>query len=76
MKRAQTEIDDHAIGSYIISMTESAADLLEVLYLMKCTGLFSAGQLRSQSGVDIVPLFETTRDLDGGALGDGASLHQ
>ena len=63
MKRAQTEIDDRAIGSYIISMTESAADLLEVLYLMKCTGLFSSGQLQSQSAVDIVPLFETTKDL-------------
>ncbi len=63
MKRAQTEIDDRAIGSYIISMTESAADLLEVLYLMKCTGLFSVGHVHGQSSIDIVPLFETTTDL-------------
>lgn len=63
MKRAQTEIDDHAIGSYIISMTESADDVLEVLYLMKCTGLFSVDQLQARSTVDIVPLFETTKDL-------------
>ena len=63
MKRAQTEIDDHAIGSYIISMTESAADILEVLYLMKSTGLFAAGFGEMRSAVDIVPLFETTTDL-------------
>src|SRR5450759_2701073 len=34
IKRAQTEIDEHAIRSYVISMTDSAVDLLEVLYLM------------------------------------------
>jgi phosphoenolpyruvate carboxylase len=56
IKRAQTEIDERAIRSYVISMTESASDVLDVLYLMKCTGVFGA--------VDIVPLFETTKDLD------------
>jgi phosphoenolpyruvate carboxylase len=30
---------------------------------MKCTGLFSVGQPHARSAVDIVPLFETTRDL-------------
>jgi len=64
IKRAQTEIDEHAVRSYIISMTESAADVLEVLYLMKCTGLFSMSPHRTSSSLDIVPLFETTKDLD------------
>ena len=63
MKRAQTEIDEHAIRSYVISMTNSAADMLEVLYLMKCTGLFSASDRQTISAFDIVPLFETTKDL-------------
>ncbi len=44
-----------SIGSYIISMTESESDLLEVLLLMSDSGLF--GQL------DLVPLFETVDDL-------------
>ncbi len=56
IKRAQTEIDERAIRSYAISMTESVNDVLDVLYLMKCTGVFGA--------IDIVPLFETTKDLD------------
>jgi phosphoenolpyruvate carboxylase len=64
IKRAQTEIDEHAVRSYIISMTESAADVLEVLYLMKCTGLFSTDTRQTASSLDIVPLFETTKDLD------------
>jgi phosphoenolpyruvate carboxylase len=64
IKRAQTEIDEHAVRSYVISMTESAADVLEVLYLMKCTGLFSTDSRQTTSSLDIVPLFETTKDLD------------
>lgn len=56
IKRAQTEIADRSIHSYVISMTEYASDVLDVLYLMKCTGVFGA--------VDIVPLFETQKDLD------------
>ncbi|MGA7160460.1 MAG: phosphoenolpyruvate carboxylase [Bacteroidota bacterium] len=64
IKRAQTEIDEQAIRSYVISMTESPADVLEVLYLMKCTGLFSTSSQQTASSIDIVPLFETTKDLD------------
>ena len=63
IKRAQTEIDEQAIRSYVISMTESAVDVLEVLYLMKCTGLFSADDRQARSAFDIVPLFESTKDL-------------
>ena len=59
--RALTEIDHRAIRSYIISMTESAADVLEVLFLMKLTGLYSSQEKRS--AINIVPLFETIGDL-------------
>ena len=63
IKRAQTEIDEHAIRSYVISMTESETDVLEVLFLMKCTGLFLIDRQPAASSIDIVPLFETTKDL-------------
>jgi len=63
IKRALDEIDHRAIRSYIISMTESAADVLEVLFLMKLTGLYSPD--KNFSGLNIVPLFETIGDLRG-----------
>ncbi|MFZ4619361.1 MAG: phosphoenolpyruvate carboxylase [Bacteroidota bacterium] len=63
VKKGLEEIDRRAVRSYIISMTESPADVLEVLFLMKLTGLYSAkGQY---SGLNIVPLFETIGDLRG-----------
>ncbi len=61
INRALHEIDDRAIRSYIISMTESAADVLEVLFLMKLTGLTSLE--KGYSKLNIVPLFETIGDL-------------
>lgn len=63
IKRAIDVIGPDAIRSYIISMTESAADVLEVLYLMKLTGLFDPAD--SYSALEIVPLFETIGDLRG-----------
>ncbi len=47
--------DRHAFGSYIISMTNSVSDVLEVLWLMR---------LMDCAVLDIVPLFETIDDLD------------
>ncbi|MFA6467839.1 MAG: phosphoenolpyruvate carboxylase [Bacteroidota bacterium] len=61
VKKALTEIDPRAVRSYIISMTESPADVLEVLFLMKLTGLSSMKERRSM--LNIVPLFETIGDL-------------
>ncbi len=61
IKRALDEIDPNAVRSYVISMTESPADVLEVLFFMKLTGLYSGPQERS--ALDIVPLFETIGDL-------------
>ncbi len=68
IKRAQAEVDEQAIGSYIVSMTESAADLLAVLFLMKCTGLFSIDGNRTVSSLNIVPLFESKSALDAAPL--------
>ncbi len=47
--------DLQAFGSYIISMTNSVSDVLEVLWLMRLTHC---------AVMDIVPLFETIDDLD------------
>ncbi len=47
--------DSRALGCYVISMTHGVSDLLEVLWLMRLTG---------SDALDIVPLFETIRDLD------------
>jgi phosphoenolpyruvate carboxylase len=54
-----------AIGSYIVSNTDSAADLLEVLLLMKEVGLSRAGG--SEAQLRIVPLFESGDALSGAA---------
>jgi phosphoenolpyruvate carboxylase len=67
MKRALTEISPKAIRSYVISMTSSTADLLEVLYLMKLVGLLDVVKPEWASALDIVPLFETIADLRGAA---------
>lgn len=53
---AQKNIDPNAMQTYIISMTESVSNLLEILLLMKNANLF--GKL------DLVPLFETVDDLN------------
>ncbi|MEM7739060.1 MAG: phosphoenolpyruvate carboxylase, partial [Deinococcota bacterium] len=51
----QTRFGKHATGSYIVSMTDGASDVLEVLLLAKQAGLRE---------VDPVPLFETVDDLN------------
>lgn len=58
---AVTERHRGAIQSYIVSGTEGAADLLEVLLLMKETSLASAGG--AQAMLRIVPLFESGASL-------------
>ena len=44
-----------AVGSYVVSMTETPSDVLEVLVLAKQAGF---------SELDVTPLFETIRDLE------------
>jgi phosphoenolpyruvate carboxylase len=57
IRRAHQEIGPLSIQSYVISMTTSVSNVLEVLLLAKDANLF--GQL------DVVPLFETIEDLQG-----------
>lgn len=51
----QAEIGPEATGSYVVSMTEGASDVLEVLVLAKQAGV---------AAIDATPLFETQADLD------------
>lgn len=54
--------DPEAIGIYIVSMTHTISDLLEVMLLAKEVGLWDdPGRLSCP--LDIVPLFETIDDL-------------
>ncbi|MGH7800184.1 MAG: phosphoenolpyruvate carboxylase [Thermodesulfobacteriota bacterium] len=62
VKRFLEEISKDAIDTYIVSMTESASDVLEVLLLAKETGLYFADKVII-SRLNIVPLFETIDDF-------------
>ncbi len=58
-----------AVRAYIVSMTHSVSDMLEVLLMMKETGLFRLGDAdgpAAESGLDVVPLLETIDDLERG----------
>ena len=53
----------HAIGSYIVSLTQSVSDLLEV-YVLACeAGLIIKENGKIYSLINVVPLFETIEDL-------------
>ena len=54
----------HALRHYIISHTEDVSDLLEVMVLMKETGLLRGfGTAQGRSRLIVSPLFETIADL-------------
>ncbi|TYP67375.1 phosphoenolpyruvate carboxylase [Paenibacillus methanolicus] len=62
--RAQQEFGRNCIHSYLISMTQGASDMLEVMVFAKEVGLFrieAGGKVRST--IQSVPLFETIDDL-------------
>ena len=63
-RRMRDQFGRDAIRHYIISHTEAASDLLEVLLLQKEVGLLR-GTLDQQATADliVVPLFETIEDL-------------
>jgi phosphoenolpyruvate carboxylase len=50
-----------AHGAYVVSMTRSAADMLEVFLLAREVGLYTPG---AALPFDVVPLFETLADLE------------
>ncbi len=60
---AQRQHAPESVGSYIISMTDSVSDVLEVLLLLKEAGLWRIESESVASGFDVAPLFETIDDL-------------
>ncbi len=61
VKRLQEEFGSRICNSYVISMSHSVSDLLEVLLLAKEMGLIDQGS--NKSNLLVVPLFETVEDL-------------
>ena len=57
-------IDPDSISSYIVSMTHAKSDILEVLFLAKLTGVLDYQDGKMNSGLHIVPLYETINDLE------------
>ena len=65
-RRAIDEITPKALGTYIVSMTRDASDILAPLVLAKQAGLVrNAGKAgKSRLFLPVAPLFETIDDLD------------
>lgn len=72
---AKKTISKDILKSVIVSMTTTASDLLAVLYLAYCSGLWQKGKVKTtengeciikdgKSGIFITPLFETIEDLE------------
>ncbi|HET6569805.1 MAG TPA: phosphoenolpyruvate carboxylase [Rhodothermales bacterium] len=57
-------VDPDAAGIYIISMTHTVSDMLEVMLVAKEAGLWRMQDGQVSSPLDVVPLFETIEDLD------------
>ena len=62
VRKIKASLSPQAIGSYIISMTQGASDVLAVQWLASLCGLTEG--IADGEGLDIVPLFETVEDLE------------
>ncbi|MDE2385276.1 MAG: phosphoenolpyruvate carboxylase [Alphaproteobacteria bacterium] len=58
--------DPKAIGTFILSMTQSADDVLGLYLLAKYCGLFADSASHETCRIRVVPLFETIEDLRAG----------
>ncbi|MGR9108085.1 MAG: phosphoenolpyruvate carboxylase, partial [Gammaproteobacteria bacterium] len=58
----RASLDSQAFGNFILSMTQSEADILGIYLLAKFAGLFSGGNEPALK-LAVVPLFETIEDL-------------
>jgi len=63
LAHASAGLGQESLGGYIISMTHSLSDVLAVLWLCRCRSLCAAAGDRGLD-IDIIPLFETIRDLE------------
>ena len=59
----RTKMDREAIGGFVLSMTQSATDVLGVYLLAKYGGLFIDKKAIKSCAIPVVPLFETIEDL-------------
>lgn len=67
IKRAHSEFGRRSIEVYLVSMTQSASDLLEVLVLAKEAGLYRLhADGKVESHLHVAPLLETVDDLIAG----------
>jgi phosphoenolpyruvate carboxylase len=67
IRNAHKEFGDRSIEVYLVSMTQSSSDLLEVLVLAKEAGIYRLhADGRVESKLDVVPLLETIDDLIAG----------
>ncbi len=67
IKRAHDEFGKQSINVYLVSMTKSPSDLLEVLVLAKEAGLYRLhADGRLESHLNVAPLLETIDDLTAG----------
>jgi phosphoenolpyruvate carboxylase len=64
--RGALERDPGSIGSYVISMTHGLSDILEVLVLLKESGLWARQGDLVTCELDVAPLLETVEDLRAG----------
>ncbi len=62
--RSVERLDPGSVRSFILSMTHRRSDLLGVLLLFREAGLYAPGR---HSRLDLIPLFETRRDLEDAA---------
>ncbi len=67
IKQAHNEFGERSIEVYLISMTEAASDLLEVLVLAKEAGIYRLhADGKVESHLNVAPLLETVDDLVAG----------
>ena len=63
IRELRDELDREAIGTFILSMTHDAADVLGACLLAKEAGLFADAAGTESCTLPIVPLFESVDDL-------------
>ena len=63
MKEIGREVSPKAFGTYIISMTHYASNILEVLFLASFAGLVGIRDGKRFCHIRVAPLFETIEDL-------------
>ncbi|MFC0560387.1 phosphoenolpyruvate carboxylase [Halalkalibacter alkalisediminis] len=67
IKKAHAEFGSRSIEVYLVSMTQSSSDLLEVLVLAKEAGIYRLhADGTVESGINVAPLLETVDDLVAG----------